>query len=79
MLAFGVAQLVDSIRKGEIVHFAKAAIFIIVSGLIGVGTGASNLLTTLEYKESTMQGQKNQVPAHGTPENPNPTAERSWS
>ncbi|WP_373552044.1 YfhO family protein [Haliscomenobacter sp.] len=72
MLAFGIAQLVDSIRKGEIVHFAKAAIFIIVSGLIGVGTGASNLLTTLEYKESTMRGKKIQIPAPGTAEAKNP-------
>lgn len=72
MLAFGVAQLVDSIRKGEILHFAKAAALIIVSGLVGVGTGASNLLTTLEYKEATMRGKKILTPAPGTPEAKNP-------
>lgn len=72
MLAFGVAQLVDSIRKGEILHLVKAAVLIIASGLIGVGTGASNMLTTLEYKEATMRGKKILTPAPGTPEAKNP-------
>lgn len=75
MLAFGIAQLVDSVRKGEILHFVKAAAIIIVSGLVGVGTGASNLLTTLEYKESTMRGKKILTPAPGTPEAKNPAPE----
>jgi hypothetical protein len=72
MLGFGVAQLIDSIRKGEMLHFAKAALVIIASGLIGVGTGASNLLTTLEYKEATMRGKKIITPAPGTPEAKDP-------
>lgn len=75
MLVFGIAQLVDSVRKGEILHFVKAAAIIIVSGLVGVGTGASNLLTTLEYKESTMRGKKILTPAPGTPEAKNPAPE----
>ncbi|AEE48835.1 hypothetical protein [Haliscomenobacter hydrossis] len=67
MLIFGVAQLIHSIRHGELLHFAKAAALVIVAGLIGIGTGASNLLTTLEYKEATMRGTKILTPAPGTP------------
>lgn len=74
MLFFGVAQLVYSIRKGELLHFAKATAVIVLAGLIGLGTGASNLLTTLEYKESTMRGKKILTPVPGTPEANKPAA-----
>lgn len=56
LLIFGVAELVYCIRKNEMVHFAKAAGILIVAGLIGVASSASNLLTTYEYSHDTMRG-----------------------
>lgn len=56
LLIFGVAALVFSIRKGEMVHFAKAAGILIAAGLIGAGAAASNLLVTYEYSRDTMRG-----------------------
>ncbi|MBK7870318.1 MAG: hypothetical protein IPJ74_06325 [Saprospiraceae bacterium] len=56
LVIFGIAQLVYSIRKGEILDFAKAAGVLILAGLIGVGSAASNLLVTYEYAQDTMRG-----------------------
>lgn len=56
VLVYGVAQLVDSIRKGEIVDFAKSAGVLILAGGIAVGSAASNLLVTYEYSRDTMRG-----------------------
>jgi hypothetical protein len=56
LLAFGVAQFVQSLRKGELMSFVFATASLLVFGLIGLGTGASNVLPTLEYKDATMRG-----------------------
>lgn len=57
LLVLGLAQLVYSIRQGEMVHFAKAAGVLILAGLLGVGSAASNLLVTYEYSQDTMRGE----------------------
>ncbi len=56
LLIFGVAQLIDSIQKGELLHFAKAAAILLIAGGIGIASAASNLLTTYEYSQDTMRG-----------------------
>lgn len=57
LLIFGIAQLIYSIRKGEIVDFAKAAGVLILAAAIGVASAASNLLVTYEYAAETMRGE----------------------
>ncbi|MEM1327814.1 MAG: hypothetical protein AAGI23_17770 [Bacteroidota bacterium] len=56
LVVFGVAQLIIDARKGEIVAFGKAVGVLLIAGLIGIGSSASNLLTTYEYSQSTMRG-----------------------
>ncbi len=56
LLIFGVAELIYCFRKGELVHFAKAAGVLILAGLIAVASAASNLLMTYEYSRDTMRG-----------------------
>ncbi len=56
LLIFGVAQLIYSIRQGELIPFAKAAAVLIVGGLVGIASAASNLLVTYEYSRDTMRG-----------------------
>lgn len=56
VLIFGVAALIDCIRKNEMVHFAKAAGVLILAGVLAVGSAASNLLVTYEYSRDTMRG-----------------------
>ncbi|HMN89825.1 MAG TPA: YfhO family protein [Saprospiraceae bacterium] len=56
LLFFGVAQLIYSIRQGELVPFAKAAAVLMVGGLVGIASAASNLLVTYEYSRDTMRG-----------------------
>jgi hypothetical protein len=53
---YGIAQLVKSIRAGELVSFGKSMGVLIVGLLLALGAGASNLLTTLEYTPATMRG-----------------------
>ena len=56
LLIFGLAQLVDSILKKEMTHFAKAAAILILSGLVAIASASSNLLPTYEYSQDTMRG-----------------------
>ncbi len=56
LLIFGIAQLVQSIQKGELQHFLKAAAVVIVAGLIAGGTAFSNLWITYDYAKSTTRG-----------------------
>ncbi len=56
LLIFGLAQLVDSILKKEITHFAKATAMLVLSGLVAIASAASNLLPTYEYAQDTMRG-----------------------
>ena len=57
LLIFGVAQLVYEIRRGELVHLAKAVGVLLIGGLLAVGSAASNLWITYEYSKDTMRGQ----------------------
>jgi hypothetical protein len=53
---YGIAQLVKSIRAGELVSFGKSISVLVVGLLLALGAGASNLMTTLEYSPATMRG-----------------------
>lgn len=57
LLVFGVAQLIYSIRQNEIPHFLKAVGVLVVGGLLGLGSAASNLMVTYEYSRDTMRGE----------------------
>lgn len=56
LLIFGVAQLVYDIQRGQLAEFAKSAGVLIIAGLLGLGSTASNLLPTYEYSRDTMRG-----------------------
>ncbi len=56
LLIFGVARLIYDIQQKDLLHFAKAAGILIISGLLGLGTATSNLLPTYEYSKDTMRG-----------------------
>lgn len=54
---FGVAELIQCIKKQQVPHFLKAAGTLIIGGLLALGSTASNILPTLQYAEDTMRGQ----------------------
>lgn len=56
LIVYGVAQLIFSIRKGELMHFLKASGILLAGGLLGLGASMANILVTLEYTEDTMRG-----------------------
>lgn len=56
LLIFGVAQLIIDAQKGNLPEFGKAVGVLLIAGIIGIGSSASNLLTTYEYSQSTMRG-----------------------
>lgn len=57
VLFLGIAQLVQSVQKGEIATFAKAVGVLGIAGLLAVGASASNLWITYEYQKDTMRGE----------------------
>lgn len=52
----GVWELVRHIRSDEVIKFIKASAILIAGLVIGMGSSASKLMTTLEYAEDTMRG-----------------------
>ncbi|MEO0732582.1 MAG: YfhO family protein [Bacteroidota bacterium] len=56
VLLYGLARLITDLRAGQLVHFGKAMGVLLVGLLVAVGSGASNLMTTFEYKAASMRG-----------------------
>ena len=56
MPIYGIAKLVEAVRKNELPHFAKAAGALVIGLLIGVGSGANIVVPTQEYTSETMRG-----------------------
>jgi Bacterial membrane protein YfhO len=56
MIIMGLAQLVYDLRRGEMVSFLKGTAVLLLGGLLGLGSSASNLLPTYEYSRDTMRG-----------------------
>lgn len=71
LIIYGIAQLVFHIRANTLPLFLKSAGVLILAGMIGIGSTASNLLTTYEYSKTTMRGEpilakgQNTAPATG--------------
>lgn len=57
LVFFGIAQLIQDVRNGEALHFAKAAGVLVAGGLLALGSAASNLWITYEYSKDTMRGE----------------------
>jgi len=53
---FGIARFITDLKNGELGHFAKAAGVLVIGAILAFGTGASNLLPTLEYTATSMRG-----------------------
>lgn len=57
VLIWGVAELITNIKNQTLPHFGKAAVALIVGGLLALGSAASNLWVTYEYAQDTMRGE----------------------
>lgn len=53
---FGAVRFASDLKKGQLGHFAKAAGVLVIGAILALGSGASNLMTTLEYTASSMRG-----------------------
>jgi hypothetical protein len=53
---FGLAQLVDAIRRNEVPHFFKAALLSVAAVSLGVACNTGRLWTTMEYATETIRG-----------------------
>lgn len=77
LLVFGVAQLIDSIRKNELADFGKATGVLVIAALLGIGSTASNLWVTYEYGKDTMRGEPILSP-EGEPSSSSETDGLEW-
>jgi hypothetical protein len=57
LVIYGILRAVYDIRRGEVMHFAKAAAVLLLGAGLAVGSVANNLLPTAEYAEDTMRGE----------------------
>lgn len=57
VLIWGVAELINNIKQQTLPHFGKAALALIVGGMLALGSAASNLWVTYEYSQDTMRGE----------------------
>jgi hypothetical protein len=57
LVIYGILQAIYDFRRGELVHFAKAAAVLLLGAGLAVGSVANNLLPTSEYAEDTMRGE----------------------
>ncbi len=56
LVLYGIIELVYHIRQKELADFGKATGYIVVAGLLALGSGSGKLLTTYEYSKDTMRG-----------------------
>ncbi len=59
VLAFGIVELVYSLREKQIKSFLQASLLAIAATIIAIGMNATTLLTTNEYSDYTMRGKSN--------------------
>ena len=55
-LVYGLVELYQHAKRGAMADFGKAALYLIVAGLVAIGSNTSNLWTTYEYSKDTMRG-----------------------
>lgn len=77
LLFFGIAQLIYSLQQKELLHFGKAALVLIVGGLLALGSTASNLWITYEYSKDTMRGEPI-LKTEGEPQSSSETNGLAW-
>ena len=53
---YGLIELVQHAKRGEIASFGKAVLYLGIGGLLAIGSSASSLWTTYEYSKDTMRG-----------------------
>ncbi len=56
VVIFGIAQFIDSLRKKELPHFAKASAVLVIAALLAVAANISNIWATWEYGKYTIRG-----------------------
>lgn len=78
-LLYGIIELVAHARRGALADFGKAAMYLVIAGVVAVGSNASNLFTTYEYSKDTMRGEpilKNE--SNGAPKSSSNTKGLEW-
>ncbi|MEM6397618.1 MAG: YfhO family protein [Bacteroidota bacterium] len=58
IIFYGIARLVYDSKEGQLAHFAKATLALVVGLLLAVGSSATNLLPNSEYVEESVRGQR---------------------
>ncbi len=58
VIVLGIAYLVDAYKKKEIPHFFKSVGILIIAVGLGLATNATTLLSTAEYAETSIRGEK---------------------
>lgn len=68
VVIYGIVQLIQSVKKKELPHFAKSIGILIVAVVLAVGTNATSLLATQEYaKHSTRSKSELTITPDGIP------------
>ncbi|MFK7935363.1 MAG: YfhO family protein [Saprospiraceae bacterium] len=57
LLILGIAQAIYSFKNGQLPSFGKAVGILLIGGLLGLGSSASNLWVSYEYSKDTMRGE----------------------
>ena len=58
VIVLGIAYLVDAYKKKEVPHFFKSVGILIIAVALGLATNATTLLSTAEYAETSIRGEK---------------------
>ncbi|MEO1257654.1 MAG: YfhO family protein [Bacteroidota bacterium] len=78
-LIYGLVELYDHFKRGELADFGKAAGFLVVAGLVALGSSTSNLWTTYEYSKDTMRGDPILKSDASVPQSSSNTEGLEWS
>ena len=58
VIVLGIAYLVDAYKKKQMPHFFTSVGILIIAVLLGLATNATTLLSTAEYAETSIRGEK---------------------
>lgn len=76
---FGIGMILETARTAKWRPFGKAVLALLVGGLLGLGSAASNLLLTYEYSKDTMRGDPIlEVEGPSDPTNSSQTSGLAW-
>ncbi|HHM20652.1 MAG TPA: hypothetical protein ENJ20_01395 [Bacteroidetes bacterium] len=77
-LIYGIIELIQHWKRGQLADFGKAAGYLVVAGLIAIGSNASNLWTTYQYSKDTMRGEPILTANSGKPATSSHTKGLEW-